>query len=231
MSLGVLVVWTDVVEEHEAEFNAWYSEQHLPERLAIPGFCTVRRYAGVGSPKYLTYYETETAAVLASTPYTDRLANPSDWTRRVMKWFVRTHRCACRVVANFGHGIGGVAQSITFSMAQAEDPHERGPRPPHSPVPPAWLVANALPEAAAHLGSVRVQLWRYDAQITDQPNPEQALRPQRDSAADWVIVIEAVAEAALREIIRPLEDALQQNGATQIRFQGPYQLLSYLRKE
>ena len=31
-SAGVLAVWTDVVTEHEAEFNSWYSEEHLPER-------------------------------------------------------------------------------------------------------------------------------------------------------------------------------------------------------
>ena len=103
-SAGVLAVWTDVVTEHEVEFNSWYSEEHLPERLAIPGFCNVRRYAGLGSPKYLTYYETQTADVLAPAPYLERLANPSDWTRRVMKWFVATHRCACRVVANVGSG-------------------------------------------------------------------------------------------------------------------------------
>ncbi len=216
---GVLVVWTDVVAEHETEFNTWYADEHLPERIAIPGFCNVRRYAGAGVPKYLTYYETETAEVLASASYTTRLANPSDWTRRVMQWFVATHRCACRVVANFGHGIGGVAQTITFSMERAEEEH------------PAWLVGQALPEAASHLGCVRVQLWHYDAAITDQPNPEEALRPQPDSTANWVIIVEAVADSALQEIIRPLKIILSENGAARIQFQGPYQLLTYLRKE
>lgn len=218
-STGVLVVWTDVVAEHETEFNSWYNEEHLPERLAIPGFCNVRRYAGAGSPKYLTYYETETADVLASAPYLERLANPSDWTRRVMPWFVTTRRCACRVIANVGHGIGGVAQSITFSMEQAEE------------ALPAWLSGKALPEAASHLGCVRVQLWHCDAAITDQPNPEAALRPQRDSAADWVILIEAVCEAALGEISPALEKTLRENGVTQFRSQGPYELLTYLRRE
>ena len=26
---GLLMVWTDIDEEHEAEFNRWYDEEHL----------------------------------------------------------------------------------------------------------------------------------------------------------------------------------------------------------
>jgi hypothetical protein len=216
---GVLVVWTDVIVEHETEFNAWYGEQHLPERLAVPGFRNVRRYVGDAAPKYLTYYETDSPDVLASERYKERLANPTEWTQRVMPWFINTKRCACRVIGDFGHGIGGVAQTITFSNEEAEE------------ACPAWLFAHALPNAASHLGCVRVQLWRYDAAITDQPNPEAALRPQRDGAADRIVAIEAVNELALQEIAAPLLQVLRNIGAAQIAMQGPYQLLTFLRKE
>ncbi len=219
LSNGILVVWTDVIDGHEAEFNTWYSEQHLPERLAVTGFHNARRYAGVASPKYLAYYETTTPGVMASVPYIERLANPTDWTRRVMPWFVGTIRTVCKVVANFGQGVGGVAQTLTFSMDQAEE------------ALPAWLTGKALPEAASHLGCVRAQLWNNDADITNRPSPEQAMRPQRDSAVDWVIIVEAVAESALHEIIRPIENVLREKRATKIQSQGPYQLLNYLRKE
>ena len=215
---GVLAVWTDVIAEHETEFNAWYAEQHLPERLALPGFRNVRRYVSKVAPKYLAYYETETPEVLASQPYKERLANPTEWTQRVMPWFINTKRCVCRVVSDFGHGIGGVAQTITFSNEHAEEAH------------PAWLCEQALPNAASHLGCVRVQLWHYNAAITDQPNPEAALRRQRDGAAQNIIAIEAVNELALQEIVAPLLQALRDNGATQIATHGPYQLLTFLRK-
>ena len=118
-----------------------------------------------------------------------------------------------------------MAQSITFSMGQAEE------APPAGVALGQWLSGKALPEAASHLGCVRVQLWHCDALITDQPNPEAALRPQRDSAADWVILIEAVSETALQEILPPLEKTLHGTGVTQVRSQGPYQLLTYLRKK
>jgi len=35
----------------EEEFNAWYDSEHLPERLAIPGFRSARE------GKYLATYE------------------------------------------------------------------------------------------------------------------------------------------------------------------------------
>lgn len=222
---GALGVWTDVLAEHEEEFNTWYTQQHLPERLAIPGFFNVRRYVSVTAPKYLAYYETESVEVLASDCYAERLANPTDWTRRVMPWFIATQRCACRVIADWGHGVGGAAQTITFSMEQAEQPLPARVASGH------WLVGKALPEAASHLGCVRARLCHTDAAISNRPSPERALRPQRDSAPDWVIVIEAASDAALQEIIPPIENALRENGATQIRLQGPYQLLTYLRRE
>ena len=230
-AMGMLVVWTDVIAEHETEFNAWYTDQHLPERVAIPGFLNVRRYGATHSPKYLAYYETESAEVMASTTDTERLANSTDWTRRVMAWLVATICSAWRVTAELGHGVGGAAQTITFSMPQAGA--ALGPRPAaHDKVALGhWIVAKALPEAASHLGCMRASLLHNDRSITDRPSSECALRPHRDSAADWVIAIEAVVDSALPEIIGPIETALLENGATDIRSQGPYQLLTYLRKE
>jgi hypothetical protein len=35
---GLLAVWADVDPEVEAEFNEWYDKEHVPERLAVPGF-------------------------------------------------------------------------------------------------------------------------------------------------------------------------------------------------
>src|SRR5258705_8981521 len=54
---GLLMVWADVPADKEAEFNRWYNEEHLAERLAIPGFLNGARYeAGKGGPKHLAVY-------------------------------------------------------------------------------------------------------------------------------------------------------------------------------
>ena len=33
---GLLMVWTDVPADQEEEFNRWYNEEHLAERLCHP---------------------------------------------------------------------------------------------------------------------------------------------------------------------------------------------------
>jgi hypothetical protein len=77
------MVWTDVPAEHEAEFNRWYNEEHLAERLSIPGFLSAARYEAVrGGPKHLAYYELENVAVLESEAYKYVQDHPTEWTRR-----------------------------------------------------------------------------------------------------------------------------------------------------
>jgi hypothetical protein len=80
---GLLMVWTDVPADKEAEFNRWYNEEHLAERLAVPGFLAAARYEAVkGGPKHLAYYELESAAVLDSAAYKKVQASPTPWTQR-----------------------------------------------------------------------------------------------------------------------------------------------------
>jgi hypothetical protein len=81
---ALLMVWADVPADKEQEFNRWYNEEHLAERLAIPGFLGGARYEAVkGGPKHLAYYELESSAVLESEAYRRVQANPTEWTRRV----------------------------------------------------------------------------------------------------------------------------------------------------
>jgi hypothetical protein len=80
---GLLMVWVDVPSDKEKEFNRWYNDEHLAERLAIPGFLAGARYEAVkGSPKHLAYYELESPAVLESAAYKKVAANPTEWTKR-----------------------------------------------------------------------------------------------------------------------------------------------------
>ena len=80
---GLLMVWADVPAGKEEEFNRWYNEEHLPERMAIPGFLSGARYEAVkGGPKHLAYYELESAEILQSPAYKKVQANPTEWTKR-----------------------------------------------------------------------------------------------------------------------------------------------------
>ena len=80
---GLLMVWADVPADKEKDFNRWYNEEHLAERLAIPGFLSGARYEAVkGGPKHLAVYELESAAVMESPAYKKVQANPTPWTQR-----------------------------------------------------------------------------------------------------------------------------------------------------
>ena len=40
----VLVVMMEVDEADDEVFNKWYNEEHLPERMSIPGYVSARRF-------------------------------------------------------------------------------------------------------------------------------------------------------------------------------------------
>jgi hypothetical protein len=91
---GLLLFMTDIDAAHEAEFHRWYEEEHLGERMAIPGFISARRFEAIeGSPKYLALYDLETPDVLQSTAYRHIVgAGKSSWTKRMESLFINGRR-------------------------------------------------------------------------------------------------------------------------------------------
>jgi hypothetical protein len=80
---GLLMVWCDVPADKEAEFNRWYNEEHLAERLGVPGFLSAARYEAVkGGPKHLAVYELESATVMESEAYKKVSNTPTAWTKK-----------------------------------------------------------------------------------------------------------------------------------------------------
>ena len=81
---ALMVVFTDIDPAHDADFNAWYNQEHLPERLDKPGFLDAARYQALrGGPRYLAVYELESVEALQSDEYLRLGQNPSEWTKRV----------------------------------------------------------------------------------------------------------------------------------------------------
>ena len=53
---GLLMVYSDVVADNDSEYNRWYDEEHIPERLSIPGVLNAARYEAVqGGPRKPIY--------------------------------------------------------------------------------------------------------------------------------------------------------------------------------
>jgi hypothetical protein len=85
MNKGFLFVLMQPPPTLEEEFNAWYDTEHIPERLAIPGFETALRYVCTdGAPRYLAMYDLASPDVLNSPAYLKvGFDNASPWTKRV----------------------------------------------------------------------------------------------------------------------------------------------------
>ena len=74
---ALLVVFMQPKAEVEAEFNDWYNQHHVPERVSVPGFLNARRFElcdGEGAMKYLVIYELEDESVLQSDAYARSVA-------------------------------------------------------------------------------------------------------------------------------------------------------------
>ncbi|MFI4999653.1 MAG: hypothetical protein ACHQK9_07215 [Reyranellales bacterium] len=86
---GLLLVAIDIDPAHEAELHRWYDEEHIAERMAIPGFLRARRFVALeGGPKFLALYDLETVAVLDSAAYRQATgAGTTALTRRMQKLF------------------------------------------------------------------------------------------------------------------------------------------------
>jgi hypothetical protein len=98
MNHGLLLTMTEPPAHMEEEFNAWYDEEHLPERLSVPGFRSAQRWVAdlePGAGKYLATYELDSAAVLRSAAYLERLNRPTPWTKRCLGACVLFRRWAC----------------------------------------------------------------------------------------------------------------------------------------
>lgn len=85
---AVLVVTMDVDEADEEEFNKWYNDQHLPERMAIPGYVSARRFKledGNNALKYLCIWEMVDGSPLQSEMYKEQNGHPTELYLRVNK--------------------------------------------------------------------------------------------------------------------------------------------------
>ena len=171
-------MWWDVPPEMRGEWEHWHSNEHMPERLAVPGFLRGSRW--VSGNSYFVLYEASSIGVLTGGAYLERLNNPTPWSRKMMPHHRNMVRSLCRIRARFGHGIGQVLATIRSDVAQ-----------------------HALSPLAQRKGITSACLLESQAMTGMPPTTEQKIRGG-DAEAGWVALIggydaDAVAVAA-REV-------------------------------
>jgi len=94
---GLLLAMMDPPSDAEAEFNAWYNEEHAPNRLTVPGVLSARRYTAVwpDGPRYMAMYDLESPETVARPEYRRLYAEQSE---REKAMFARIPRMDRRVL-------------------------------------------------------------------------------------------------------------------------------------
>lgn len=78
-----LMVCANVSAEHEAEFNRWYDEEHVPLLAKVPGVLAARRFlASAGTPRYVALYDLAGAGVADHPEF--KAALKTEWTRKML---------------------------------------------------------------------------------------------------------------------------------------------------
>ena len=123
MNRGLLLTLTEPPPAMEEEFNAWYDQEHLAERLAIPGFRSARRWVAdvpPGAGKYLATYELDSLAVLSSPAYLQRFENQTPWSRRCLGKAVVFKRWVCEQVEPGAADPHPDARAVVMNMVVAK---------------------------------------------------------------------------------------------------------------
>lgn len=152
---ALMVYAVDVAPEDLARFRAWYDHEHLPERVAVPGFLRGRRYARVTGPgqEHLTLYDAVDTSVFSSPEYLARLDSPTPLTRSIVATFRRPHRAVLRVLYSQGAAVG---RQLAVLHLPATDPARLA----------AWVAGELAPAVLAEPDTLGLHLAVTDAAAT-----------------------------------------------------------------
>jgi hypothetical protein len=180
---AVVLIWNDVADEGRSAFYEWHNNEHVPERLAIPGFQRGRRLRGDDAkPEWLTVYEADDLAVLTGDAYLERLNHPTPATRATVRHFRNTARSICTVSLSSGVSTGGWICAARLEIAA--DAAERFTR---------YLADTLFPALTRHPCVLAAHLCDADTQAS---NLETSEAKERAFTVPTCIVL---VEAATRE--------------------------------
>jgi hypothetical protein len=220
---GVLAIWCDMAPESDEAFNTWYTHEHLPERVGVPGFLRGRRYVrddqyGTEGQRYLTFYEATDTAVFSSPAYLERLNNPTPLTRTMAPQLLNAKRTVLGVNTSVGQGVGKQLTMVEFGPTDARAVSE-------------WVSSSLVPEALSRFELTGLHLLVPDEAATKAKEGTQEARGVTRAMAQWVLLLEGT--RGVPDIVGELvlgSDGLQSQGVaetpTSITYEYSVSLLS-----
>lgn len=183
---GAVAIWHDIAPEGREEFYAWHGQEHMPERVGIPGFQRGRRYAAIEADlEFFNLYEALSVEVLKGQDYTARVNTPTPWTLSTVKHFRSVARSICRVVLSAGPAQGGLIATLRYDVAEADATEHK-----------VILQRRTVPDLLAQPGVAAVHLLTADAEASGVATAEQAARGVANAVPRWVLLLEGWGDEA-----------------------------------
>jgi len=184
---GVMINWTNVAPEHRPAYDAWQCGEHMPGRVAVPGFLRGRRYIAAFHDRaqrdFLTLYEVTDLSVLTGADYLAKANNPSPLTVKTTPLVRDSIRGISRVRASLGEGLGGAALTLRVDPQTGREAElER------------FLVEQALPACVQRYDITGAHFIVADPQASDMKPVERQGRPTQ--YPNWVVMLEGTSAAA-----------------------------------
>ncbi len=223
MRRGILAVWSDITPEAKADYDTWYEQSHMFERLEVDGIHRARHYSTVaGAQQFFTYFVADDAGVFKAPSYLESANNSSSWTQRVLPHFRNTHRTAFDVIRRIGWGDGAVAMTIRLAAEKACEADLL-----------RWLGHYVLPELLNWPGVIGAQIWKADLDATLTPVQDSRLRQDSDQTSPLAIFLEGTEFSAIQAVaagpLAPVE--LIAHGAADGAIVSRHQLMNSAEKE
>lgn len=191
-----MINWTNVAPEHRPAYDAWQCREHMPGRVAIPGFLRGRRYIAAAAASaasvvpertqraFLTLYEVADLSVLTGAAYLAKANSPSPLTLQTTPVVRDSIRGLSRVRASLGEGMGGAALTLRLDpQAGREAALEH------------FLVTQALPACADRYDITGAHFIVADQQASHLKPVERQGRPT--DYPNWVVMLEGTCAAAV----------------------------------
>lgn len=184
---GLLLVMHDIPTELNQEMNDWYHQEHIAERLAVPGINSARRYQAIDSqPAYMIVYKCDSVASLLSDDYRQILDAPTEKTRKILPRMENVIRAVCAETWSTGDHVGATAVVVQCKALEGRKEDAR------------HFIRQTLAPRLRETGDmISMSLWESDFEATTETNSETTGRTAPDHYADWVLLVEGYNRASL----------------------------------
>jgi len=186
-SKGLMAFWADIEPSYVEEYKRWHNEEHMAERLSIPGFKTSQRYSAVtGTRMFFMYYDTTSPQVLESEAYKRALNTPTEWTKRSLLHFRNPLRNLYREVSERGDepfSASKVVLTARFDLPSGE----------------GVVTPLAIAEKVATDGTCRTRCFEMEVAATAATTAERSIYGAQVESPRYLVIVE-------RSAISPADD-------------------------